>query len=253
VDVAWYCERLAPEVEALAAAADAAGPDAPVPTCPEWTVRDLVDHIGGVHRWATAMVRDVAQERYRRDRLDLRTPDDPAAYPAWLRAGVEPMIAAFAAADPGAAMWAWGADQHARFWPRRMVHETAVHRVDAELAAGLEPVVAADVAVDGVDELLENLPSAAYFRPRVDELRGEGETIALTAADAGTSWVITLEPERFRWARVEADVPDATAGLRATASDLYLAAYARLAIDGERVVASGDDALLARWLECSAL
>jgi uncharacterized protein (TIGR03083 family) len=251
VDVAWYCERLGPEVERLADAAESAGPSAPVPTCPEWTVADLVEHIGGVHRWAAAMVRDVASERYRRDQLDLGLPDDPAAYPEWLRSGGPPMIDTFAAADPDAPMWAWGADQHARFWPRRMVHETAVHRFDADLAAGHDPSVEAAVAVDGVEELLENLPSAAYFRPHVRELRGEGETVGLATTDTDVAWLIALGPDGFTWARGAVD--GAAASLRATASDLYRAIYARLPIDGRRVEVEGDRSLVDRWLTNSAL
>ena len=43
-------------VARLGAWADRAGAEAPVPTCPGWTVRDLLAHQGMVHRWATAVV-----------------------------------------------------------------------------------------------------------------------------------------------------------------------------------------------------
>jgi hypothetical protein len=64
-------------------------------------------------------------------------------------------------------VWAWGPDQHARFWSRRMLYETVVHHSDAELALGREPVIDRAVAVAGVDEFLENLPSASVWAPRV--------------------------------------------------------------------------------------
>ena len=56
LDLNGYLAVLATEATALAAAAEEAGLDAPVPTCPGWTVNDLVLHIGEVHRWATAAV-----------------------------------------------------------------------------------------------------------------------------------------------------------------------------------------------------
>ncbi|SCK59943.1 TIGR03083 family protein [Streptomyces sp. SceaMP-e96] len=72
---------------------------------------------------------------------------------------------AFAATDPDAPMWAWGVDQHARFWMRRMLFETLVHRTDAERAVGRRPVIDPALATDGVDEFLANLPFATSFAP----------------------------------------------------------------------------------------
>src|SRR5205814_1893884 len=79
--------------------------------------------------------------------------------------------------------------------------------------------------VDGIDELLDNLPSAAYFAPKVAELRGAGETLCVSATDTGTSWRITLEPERFWW---EHDGAGADTVVRGAAPDLLLMLYGRL-------------------------
>ena len=161
-----------------------------VPTCPDWSLADLVRHTGTVHRWATRMVRDLAPQRLDPRSLDLGLPDDEAGYADWLASGARELVTTFGAADPDAAMWAWGADQHVRFWPRRMVHETTVHRADAELASGVQPRIDPATAADGIDELLDNLPTAAYFRPasrscgaRVSRLR----CAASRAAMPGTS------------------------------------------------------------------
>ena len=110
-------------------------------------------------------------------------------------------------------MWAWGSDQHARFWPRRMLHETTVHRADAELAGGTDPSVDDAVGIDGVDELLDNLPSAVYFAPNVAELKGDGDTLAIVAGDgdgdsAGRS---TSREDGFAWSH---DDPDRSVGPR---------------------------------------
>jgi uncharacterized protein (TIGR03083 family) len=199
-------------------------------------------------------VRDLATERLDTRTLDLGLPDDASAYADWLAAGAEPLASAFGAADPDAPMWAWGADQHARFWFRRMLHETTVHRADVEIANGRRPKIGADVAADGVDELLENLPTARYFRPRVEELRGEGESIALRTTDSGDAWVIRLAADGFLWERVGVgDAIEAGVSVAAPANALILLAYGRAAAGDSEYEIVGDAKLLARWLECSAL
>src|SRR5439155_11719350 len=126
---------------------------------------------------------------------------------------------ALRAADPDAPMWAWGADQHVRFWSRRMLHETTIHRADAEFAVARDPRVDIEVAVDGVEELLENLRGAAYFRPNVAELRGDGQTLHFGCTDTHVDWAVTLSPEGFTWRRGDgaADV-----SVRGDAADLLL-------------------------------
>ena len=238
----------------MAEAVRGVDPETRVPTCPDWSVAQLVKHTGTVHRWSTQMVRDLATERLDTRTLDLGLPDDAFGYADWLAAGAEPLASVFGAADPDAPMWAWGADQHARFWFRRMLHETTVHRTDVEIATGRQPRIAAEVAVDAVDELLENLPHARYFRPRVEELRGEGQSIALRTTDSDDSWLIHLAGDGFHWERAGArGTMNATVSVAAPADALTLLLYGRaVPRDGEHEVV-GDEKLLARWLECSAL
>jgi uncharacterized protein (TIGR03083 family) len=245
-----YVEAVRVEIGRMADAVRGVHPATVVPTCPDWTIAQLVRHTGTVHRWAGQMVRDRATERLDTRTLDLGLPDDPGEYAEWLAAGAAPLVAAFSAADPDAAMWAWGADQHARFWPRRMLHETTVHRVDAELATGVAPRVDGAVAVDGIDELLENLPSAAYFRPRVAELRGHGESIGLRSSDRDDRWLIRLEPDGFRWERGDGA---ATVTVTAGTGDLLLLVYGRRALRDDRFELVGDVPVLERWLERAAL
>jgi uncharacterized protein (TIGR03083 family) len=226
----------------------------PVPTCPDWTLADLVLHTGSVHRWAAQMVGSLAQARLPSADVVLDLPDDVSGYPDWLAAGAELLVSAFAAADPDAPMWAWGADQHARFWPRRMLHETTVHRGDAELALGLAPVVSAPVACDGVEEFLANLPCAAYFAPGVRELVGDGETLAFDASSSGAgacSWLVRLEPSGFSWARADPAAGDVV--VRAAPGELLLFLYGRRAVGDEGITVSGDTALLDRWVRHSRI
>lgn len=245
-----YCAALGTEIGRFAEVVRGADLATPVPTCGDWTLANLVEHTGIVERWAAEMVRRRSRERLDRRRLDVPVPGRADELPDWLAAGADEVVSVFRAADPATPMWAWGADKHARFWPRRMLHETAVHRADAELALGREPALAAEVAVDGVDELLDNLPHAEYFRPQVAELRGSGESLHLHCTDADGEWTIHLEPSGFRWDHGHLK---ATTAVRASAHDLLLLLYRRRDPAAERYQVLGDDEVLARWLEHSAL
>jgi uncharacterized protein (TIGR03083 family) len=133
------------------------------------------------------------------------------------------------------------------------VHETIVHRADIELAVGREPVIDPRVAADGVDELLDNLPCAAYFAPRVQNLRGEGFIhLHATDGDLGSAgeWMIALRPDGFGWEHAHGK---GTVAVRGTATDLLLLAYGRRALDDPRFETFGDLGVMARWLEDSAI
>ncbi len=142
-------------------------------------------------------------------------------------------------------MWAWGADQHVGFWVRRMLFETVVHRIDAELALGLTPEIDRTLAADGVDEFLANLPFATPFAPKVANLRGEGETIRFTCTDGDGDWLVRLRPDGFGLAPAGPDTA-ADATVRGTAADLLLFLYGRL--DTEAVERAGDEKLLTLWV-----
>jgi uncharacterized protein (TIGR03083 family) len=240
------CRLVAGEIARLAAVTEGADPATPVPTCGGWSLADLLEHTGTVYRWAAAMVRDSAQERYGREHMDFDVPADPVDLPAWIAAGSEPTVEAFRDADLETPMWAWGWPKAAVFWPRRMVHEIGVHRADAELALGREVAFDPEVAADGVSELLDNLPHAAYFAPGVEKLRGDGEVLGFEATDAGVSWRVTLEPDAFHWSL---DTGPASTTVRAPARDLLLALYGRPAC----IDLVGDDDLFDRWIANSAL
>lgn len=245
-----YCDAAGREIDRMASAVRAAALDTPVPTCGAWTLADLVEHTGEVHRWATRLVEVEAQARIPSGDMGLVLPHARDDYADWLAAGGRPLVAALRRGDPDTPMWAWGADQHLRFWARRMLHETTVHRADAELALGHSPSIDADIAVDGLDELLENLPRAAYFAPDVEKLRGDGESLRFRAVDADVQWRVVLWPDRFTW---DHEGGDATVTVATTAADLLLLAYGRLSPDDTRFAVSGDQGVLTHWLDHSSL
>ena len=235
------------EIRHLADVCRGADPATPVPSCPAWDLAELLRHIGTVNRWAATMVEQRSQERLGRDEMTWDVPDDPSALADWVGEGADFVEARFRGVDPDAAMWAWGWPKNAGFWPRRMVHETAVHRADAELALGRQPVFDAEVAVDGVEELLDNLPQAAYFRPTVAELKGDGQLLAFLTPEA--SWAIPLQPDGFSWVRDEVQ-GDASLVMR-SASDLLLTLYGRRRPAPGEI--TGDASLIEHWLKHSEL
>jgi uncharacterized protein (TIGR03083 family) len=250
-------ELIQADVARVAALIAESDPDRPVPSCPKWTLADLVGHLGEIHRWATAIVTRLPQQRIELTEQEIGFPKDAWAEAAdWFAAGGQALLEALRQADPGAPCYAWGGDQHVRFWPRRMLHETAIHRVDVELAVlGEAGALEAAVAVDNIDEFLANVPYTKRFRPAVRELHGDGETIHLHATDLDGSelpgeWLITLEPHGFRWSHAHVK---GAAAVRGTASDLALWINHRIPHAAPGLELLGEEPLLAYWSAKTAL
>jgi len=222
-----------------------------VPSCPEWTLAELVRHAGEIHRWAAAILTRLPQERIE---LTEQERDFPKSWGAettqWFAEGGAHLLAALRTTDPEAPCYAWGADQHARFWFRRMLHETTMHRIDVEYAVLGQPgEMDAAIASDNIDEFLANVPWTARFRPAVRELHGDGETIHLHATDLEgaelpSEWLITLEPDGFRWSHAHVK---GAAAVRGTVRDLALWLNGRLAQDDPAVERLGEEPLLTYW------
>ncbi|MFI9155651.1 maleylpyruvate isomerase family mycothiol-dependent enzyme [Streptomyces sp. NPDC053367] len=243
---------IAAETARFVAALTHADLTTPVPSCPGWTLADLVKHTGSVQRWFAALLHARIQEPPRSREVDLRLPDRQDGYADWLAESATVAEKAFAATDPDLPMWAWGVDQHARFWARRMLFETLLHRVDAELALGLRPVIERRSAVDGIDEFLVNLPFAAFFAPDVAQLRAPGGTIRFRATDGDGDWLVRLRPDGFGLDTTASAAEPADATVRATAADLLLLVYGRLRLGEEAVTHDGDEDLLTLWFANSA-
>ncbi|WP_406835648.1 maleylpyruvate isomerase family mycothiol-dependent enzyme [Streptomyces sp. AHU1] len=223
-----------------------------VPSCPGWTLADLVRHTGSVQRWFSALLHARVQEPPRTRDVDLRLPDGWDGYADWLAESATVAAEAFAATGPDLPMWAWGVDQHARFWARRMLFETLLHRVDADLALGLPPTVDRPLAVDGIDEFLVNLPFAGSFAPAVANLRGPDRTIRFLASDGDGDWLVRLRPDGFGLDTSGTADGSADATVRGTAADLLLLVYGRLHRGAEVFAYDGDEDLMTLWFDNSA-
>jgi uncharacterized protein (TIGR03083 family) len=243
-----FCDLLESEARRFYEAVCDADMAVAVATCPPWDMAALIRHLAGIYRWSSQMVSEGRTERLGFRDVAMDQPADRSGYPAWFQATAELALQRLRAAQPDQPAWAWGADQHARFWSRRLVHETGVHRADAELALGRTPTFEPAIAVEGVDEFLDNLPHAT-FAPHVKELNGEG-SLHFHCTDTEGEWLIQLTPAGFDWqhGHAKGDV-----AVRATASDLLLLVYGRLEPDQARFQVFGDEALLQRWLSLSPI
>ena len=221
----------------------------PVPSCPGWSLADLVVHLGTVHRWAEHLVRTLAPRRVSSSTMDLGEPDPSAP---WVLAGGQALVSTLRAVDPDAPMWAWGKDQHVRFWSRRQLHETLVHRMDAELALGRAPAASPATAADAVDEFLGNVAPSAAFSPKVKKLRGDGGRLLLRATDEDREWTVTFVDDGFQ-VGPGTEIDQASAVVEGAAVPLLLVLYGRMPALPPAVSVSGDAALVDFWLANSAL
>ncbi|MEH6372996.1 maleylpyruvate isomerase family mycothiol-dependent enzyme [Streptomyces sp. KLMMK] len=249
---AQHAAAVATETARFIATVKGADPTTPVPSCPGWTLTDLTRHTGSVHRWFTVLLSRRIQQPPTSREVDLHLPDQPDGYPDWLAAGAAEAAQVFADTDPDAPMWAWGLDQHARFWVRRMLFETLVHRADAELALGLPPHIDRVLAVDGVDEFLTNLPFASFFAPGTAELRGPDRTLRFGCTDGDDDWLVRLRPDGFGLVTGDARPRTVDATVRGTAADLLLLLYGRLDRNSDAFQLLGDQDLITHWFAHSA-
>ncbi|MEU2060292.1 maleylpyruvate isomerase family mycothiol-dependent enzyme [Streptomyces sp. NPDC013455] len=253
-----YRDAIERETARFVEAVRGADPAGAVPSCPDWTRADLTRHVGSLQRWFCALLTQRVQEPPRSRDVELGLPEDTREYADWVAAGVPGVAAVLRETDPDAAMWAWGADRHARFWARRMLFETLVHRVDAERAAGREPDLDPVLAADGVDEFLVNLPYAGVFAPGVTKLRGDGETLAFRCAGHGGAadeeWRVRLDAEGFRLLPPggDAGAGPVTAAVHGRAAGLLLLLYGRRSYREPAFDVSGDPTLLDRWFTHTA-
>jgi uncharacterized protein (TIGR03083 family) len=249
LDHEWFCDRAEAEIAAMASVARGADPALPVPTCPQWSVARLVKHTGIVHRWATHIVSTRSSTRVEQRDVEAGLPAAESGYGDWLAAGAAPLAAVLRSAGPDAAVWAWGAEQRSGWWARRMLHETTVHRADAEFALGAVPDIDPVVAADGIEEFLANLPTARRPSERLASLPA-GESLHLHATDADGEWLIRFAGGTVTWSRGH---EKATAAVRGPVALLLLFTYGRIAGSDPRLTVFGESSVLGAWQEKTAL
>ncbi len=223
---------IAAEAEGIAVAGEATSHVASVHGT-DWDLAELLDHVGRLTwYWAGRTRKAGGGDFYDTDRPDDVTASD------WIRRGSTTMREQLAAAAPEAEIKTWAGLQPPSWLLRRMTHELAVHRWDAEAAGGDPQPLDAAVAEDGIDELLQEFVPAA-------DLGRVGGTLHLHATDGDGEWFIeTVDGLAWSRAHEKGDV-----AVRGRTSDLLLFLWGRAGLDDVEVL--GDEAVLARWREAT--
>ncbi|WP_133176525.1 maleylpyruvate isomerase family mycothiol-dependent enzyme [Nocardioides currus] len=158
--------------------------DAPVPSCPGWSLRDLVVHLGGVHQWAAHAVLD--------GNPHLR-PEPPAGtgrheLTTWYRRHASHLVEVLTSTAADAPAWTLD-DRHptAAFWRRRQVHETVMHVWDADHALGQRRPIDPPLAWDGVLEVRDVIYPRQVRLGRVQPL---ARSVHLVATDVSGDAVL---------------------------------------------------------------
>jgi uncharacterized protein (TIGR03083 family) len=215
-------------------AAGHAGLDASVAACPGWTVGTVLGHLGRVYRSVSLHIERRATAVI--PSSEIPKPPSGDELHDWYATGLDRVLGALRSIEPDEYVWSWSTEQNGGFYHRRMAHETAVHRWDAQAAHGAAQPFDSDLAADGVDELyramlatpargpIANLPSGSLHLHRTD---GVGEW---TVRNVDGAVVTTIEHGK------------GDAAVRGPASDLLVFAWNRgipdtLAIFGDEAVA----------------
>ncbi|NLJ53445.1 MAG: maleylpyruvate isomerase family mycothiol-dependent enzyme [Intrasporangiaceae bacterium] len=222
-----YGDGIGSAATVLRANATSSGLTAPVPTCPGWSVADLVRHQGIVHRWAAGLLSGEEPDA----RVHEAAAESVTNLLDWFDEGATDLLDVLSKTREDWDGWFFlRSDRSPRDgWARRQCHETTIHAVDA-MAARLGRTPMADevwfsprLAADGIDELVMSFAPRRSSGLRSDE----PVTIELTAADTGDRWSVEVGAERATAVRGAAD---SAVDVRWTgpARDLYLLVWNRL-------------------------
>ena len=260
MSVEWYLAEFREEVGRFADAVGALSADAPVVTCPGWSAADLVRHVRQGHEWASTILEARSTtfippagivEGAGSWAEQVAAAGSGGGFPSdtthWLSDGAQRLADAITAVPVDVTVWAPHGRQTVEFWPRWAMFETAVHRADACLAAGLPFTIDPAVALDCVDFCLIAFgePDARPFlSPSFAEIPRDGQTLRFLTDTR--SWLITCTPDGVQ---VDRDAPGpADVTTYATPAELALLVKTRISPDHPGVSVAGDRALLDFWL-----
>lgn len=246
MEIAVHVAAVEQEAQLFADAARRTELDAVVPTCPGWTMRDLVRHLAEIHLWAAAQVSNRAVKMWVDDLSELSSywPDLAVFWPSdeelinWYLETNANLVRELTSAPSDLECRTFLlAPSPLAMWARRQAHEIAVHRFDAEHVGHAETSFDPAFAADGISELLVS------FAPRASEFPIDGPgTMAVHASDTDDRWHVTMAPSGIT--TTAGDRP-ADVTVTGPASDLYLAMWNRG--DASTIEVVGDRHLLDTW------
>jgi uncharacterized protein (TIGR03083 family) len=215
-----------------------------VPTCPEWTLLDLVAHLGEVHRfWAVAVNAGPAADPPAESASERAkaAPREREALLAWSAASTRQLLDALREAGPDRDCWTWWgpsqSPQTSGAVARHQVQEVTVHTYDAQITVGAAQPLPDEAALDGVEEFLSTC--VAWTQPWPHE----AATVDFHVTE-GRSWRLSVSPDGARATRLPtpgtipasaAGRDPATASARGTANEMVLVLYDRIPIDSLRI------------------
>lgn len=239
VEISELVDQVDQQGKAMAAAAERAGLEADVPTCPRWRVRNLVEHTGKVHRWAATYVRDGRSAFGGGPPTLEKAPAEGTI--GWFVEGHAALVAALRAAPPDLNTWSFlPAPSPLAFWARRQAHETAIHRADADAATGAVPEYEPAFAADGIGELL-----GGFYSRRGGRLLADPPCSLRVLPDTGPGWHVRIGPDGRQISNDAEEPADCT--VRGAASDLYLLLWNR--DPAGPVEVDGDQGVMRIWRE----
>lgn len=244
------CAEIINQTTLLVSSLDDADLSIAVPSTPEWTLNQLVRHVGHAHRWADLMIRErvdeIPYDRNGAQQLASYVGEKPADVVPWLVEGAASLSEALLAVDPNLMIATLGGHPGPRVWSRRMAHETVLHRWDVANALGVAYELDAEVARDTLAEWTALALPYAFMRwpAETAPLLGPGRTVHLHATDVEAEFVIDLTGAA---PVVRQGHEKAAVALRGPVVELVLAVYRRRSVEGLEVF--GDAELLEEFLE----
>jgi uncharacterized protein (TIGR03083 family) len=217
-----------------------ADPSTRVPTCPDWTLKQLFRHVGRGDRWAAQIIDDRLTD-YLDPRAvrDGKPPDDDAGAIEWLHSGARGVVEAVDRVGADTPVWTFLGPRAATWWTRRRLHEATVHRADAAIALGRDYRLSPDLAADGLTEWLERVVAQA------GSPLDDGQTLHLHATDTGDDWLLRGGKE-LTLSRQRADATGAVSG---PAAGLLLGVVRRRTAGEAGLTQTGDTGVWQTWLD----
>ncbi|NOX31622.1 MAG: maleylpyruvate isomerase family mycothiol-dependent enzyme [Actinobacteria bacterium] len=208
--------------------------DAKVPSCPGWTMQDLLQHTGHVYEMAATSL-SAADPEMGRPPIEPRPEDVPVS--EWFAAKADQLQTAFGLCGPDTPVWTFLGPKPASFWFRRMANETAVHHWDAAGIENADYSLDPNHAVAMIDEYLD------LFLPRLASQFGDDSerSIHLHATDTEGEWVLQRSPNGVVVSRAHAK---STTALRGPAAALALFVWSR---SRDNIEIFGDSSQVADW------
>ena len=218
MDDAEYLDLLRADVASTKSVlASSAG--AVVPSCPGWSVADLVRHHGGVLRWATRILQ-TGEACFKQ----FNGPATVADLGNWYEGAASEFVCAAKTGDRTRPCWTFGQPPgQAWFWTRRQALEAAVHRWDAQSAAGQPTGFPPELASAGIDEVVQDLYPRQVALERTPELSGP---VALEATDTAQTWIL-------------GNGAQPAASVQAEIADLFLLLWRRASVSEARFAYRG--------------